>query len=131
MDIIREVENHLNNEKEYNSFFNIYSFTNENISSYIPFFDLKNKSLLTVGSSCDQAINASFMGCEDITIYDLSPLVKYYYYLKIASLLSLDREDFLRFLCKSKCDGRIKLNASLFSRVYFEKVKQTLKIEIL
>ena len=101
MDIIREVENHLNNEKEYNSFFNIYSFTNENISSYIPFFDLKNKSLLTVGSSCDQVLNASYSGCEDITVCDVCSLTKYYYYLKIASLLELNRDEFLKFLCET------------------------------
>ena len=127
MEKLIEIEKHINSKDNRYIFYSVYPFTTENIDGYLDYFDLDHTSLLTVGSSCDQAINASFMGCEDITIYDLSPLVKYYYYLKIASLLSLDREDFLRFLCKSKCDGRIKLNASLFSRVYFEKVKQTLR----
>ena len=36
----------------------IYKFTTENISGYIKEFDFKNKSLLTVGSSGDQVINA-------------------------------------------------------------------------
>ena len=125
MDIIREVENHLNNEKEYNSFFNIYSFTNENISSYIPFFDLKNKSLLTVGSSCDQVLNASYSGCEDITVCDVCSLTKYYYYLKLASLLELNRDEFLKFLCETY--NGIEKNPYLLNKRTFNKIKNTLR----
>ena len=35
------------------NFQQLYSTTTENIDSYIDFFDLKDKSLLTVGSSGD------------------------------------------------------------------------------
>ena len=48
----------------------LYPFTTENIDGYLDLFDLKDKSLLTVGSSGDQVINALVMGCEDVTLYD-------------------------------------------------------------
>ena len=101
MEIIKEIEKHIFNKKDFNDFFDAYAFTNENISSYISYFDLKHKSLLTVGSSCDQVIHASLSGCEDITVCDICPLTKYFYYLKISSLLSLNEEEFLKFLCKT------------------------------
>ena len=65
-------------------------FANENIKGYIKRFPLEDKKLLTVGSSADTVINASLYGCKDITLYDICPYVKYYYDLKIASLLSLN-----------------------------------------
>ena len=60
-----------------NGFNKLYSFTTENIKDYISSFDLNNKSLLTVGSSADQAINAILNGCKDVTIMDINPFVKY------------------------------------------------------
>ena len=61
------------------SMFNsIYPFTTENISGYIDEFDLKDKSLLTVGSSGDQVINAYFYGCNDVTLMDVNILTRYY-----------------------------------------------------
>ena len=55
----------------------IYPFTTENINGYIDMFDLKDKSLFTVGSSGDQAINAILKGCKDITVLDINPFTKY------------------------------------------------------
>ena len=55
----------------------IYKFTTENISGYIKEFNLKNRSLLTVGSSGDQAINANFYGCNYVTVVDLNRYTKY------------------------------------------------------
>jgi len=72
----------------------IYSFTNENVAGYIDYFDLKNKSLLTVGSSGDQVINAFYKGCRDITLIDVNPFAKYYINLKIAAVISLTYQEF-------------------------------------
>ena len=55
----------------FHTFDKMYPFTTENISGYIDNFDLEGKSLLTVGSSCDQIYNASLKGCKDITILDI------------------------------------------------------------
>lgn len=76
----------------------IYPFTTENISGYIPKFKLKNQSLLTVGSSSDQVINASLSGCSDITVFDLCPYTKEYFYLKKAAILEMSLEEYENFL---------------------------------
>jgi hypothetical protein len=79
------------------SFWHIYSFNTENIREYIDHFDLKDKSLLTVGSSGEQVINARIRGAKDITLYDACPFAKYYTWLKIAAILSFDYDHFKRF----------------------------------
>ena len=56
-------------------FSKIYPFTTENISGYINYFDFQNKSLLTVGSSFDQVLNAYMCGVRDITLYDINPYI--------------------------------------------------------
>ena len=74
----------------YNSEFSrIYSFATENIAGYIDYFDFDNKSLLTVGSSGDQVLNAFYNGARDITLFDINEYAKYYVYLKISAILSL------------------------------------------
>lgn len=76
----------------------IYPFTTENISGYIDKFKLKGTKLLTVGSSADQAINASLHGCRDITILDICPYTKEHFYLKNACIQKMSKEEFERFL---------------------------------
>ena len=78
-------------------FSKIYSFSTENISGYIDSFDLENKSLLTVGSSGDQALNAILRNWKDVTVMDINLYAKYYYYLKAAGIIELTKEKFLRF----------------------------------
>lgn len=78
-------------------FSQIYPFTTENINGYIKEFNLQDKSLLTVGSSGDQLINAILYGCKDITHFDINPYSKYYINLKLASILSLNKDDFSEF----------------------------------
>ena len=68
----------------------IYTFTTENISGYLEYFDLKDRKLLTVGSSGDQVLNASFYGAKDITLYDINSFSKFYLYLKIAAIITLN-----------------------------------------
>ena len=82
-----------------NGFFQIYPFTTENISGYIENFILENKSLLTIGSSGDQVINAWLHGCKDITVIDICPFTKFYFYLKIAGIIVFDYSTFLNFFC--------------------------------
>lgn len=125
MEILNSIDDYLSNDFYRFDFFQLYSFTTENINGYMQFFELKDKSLLTVGSSSDQAINATLARCNDITVCDICTLTKYFYYLKLASLLVLNREDFLSFLCKKQCD--IECNKHLLSKSIFNRVKNTLK----
>ena len=105
------------------SFGSIYPFTTENIAGYINEFEFKNKSLLTVGSSSDQIYNAILNGCEDVTLLDINPFAKYYYYLKTAGILSLNREDFLRFFKYKEYYGVFKDNNKAFNKKVFDKFK--------
>lgn len=101
-----------------NNFFEIYPFTTENITGYINNFELNNKSLLTVGSSGDQILNAIYNGCKDISLVDINEYTKYYYYLKVASILSLNLNEFLNFL---------SINGNYFNQESLEKTKSVLR----
>lgn len=114
--------------KEVHRFDKIYPFTTENISGYIDLFDLENKKLLTVGSSCDQIFNASLKGCKDITSLDVNPYTEYYYYFKLAALLELDKDEFIKFLSYVGYPYKsIKENKEVFNEADFNKIKDTLK----
>lgn len=104
----------------------IFAFTTENISGYIKNFHLKDKSLLTVGSSADQVINAALHGCKDITLYDIIPEAKYYYYLKVAGLLSLTKDEFLEFFRFKNYNNSLE-NPNVFNMKSFNKIKVLLK----
>lgn len=112
--------------REEGTFFWIYPFTTENIAGYINMFDLKNKSLLTVGSSGDQAINAILRGCEDVTIIDINPFAKYYFYLKKAAILTLNYKEFLDFFCYRFYNDS-NSNEKTFNLNSYNKLKDTLK----
>lgn len=118
--------NYYNTAQGCGKFFFIYPFTNENITGYINLFDLKDKSLLTVGSSGDQAINAILKGCKDITILDVNPFVKYYFNLKKAGILTLSYEEFCRFFCYIDYPKVFKCNYSAFNSDSYKKLKEAL-----
>ena len=50
----------------------IYPFTTEEISSYFKDLDFKNKKVMTLGSSSDQAFNALLLGAKKIVVYDIN-----------------------------------------------------------
>lgn len=115
------------NFKRWRVFNKLYSFTTENISGYIDNFELVNKKLLTVGSSCDQIINAILMGCKDITLVDINPFVKYYYYLKISCIIDLSFDEFMLFLRYYDYPEMFNINERIFDRDLFNKIRVTLK----
>lgn len=111
-----------------NNFYQIYPFTTENINGYIDKFDLNNKSLLTVGSSADQAINAILNGCLDVTVLDINPYTKFYYYLKTACILNLELDEFFLFLRFYDFPKVFKNNKDVFNRETYNKIKSTLRL---
>ena len=108
-------------------FEDIFPFTTENIAGYIDYFDLQDKSLLTVGSSGDQIINAAFKGAKDITLLDINPYAKYYYYLKAAGILELNLTDFNEFFRYNDYPKVFKYNKKVFDKASYKKLKSTLK----
>ena len=115
-------------DKAFNKGFSqIYPFATENISGYIDKFDLKDKSLLTVGSSGDQVINAILYGCKKISVLDINPYTKFYYYLKIASILDLNLHEFMTFLRFKRYPSTFKDNKDVFNSQLYNKIKTTLR----
>ncbi len=106
----------------------IYSFTTENIYGYIDKFNLKDKSLLTVGSSGDQVINAILKGCKDIALLDINPYTKFYYYLKVASILTLNLDEFMAFLRYKDYPEVFVDNKNVFNIETWNKVKIVLRL---
>ena len=106
----------------------IYPFTTENISGYIDKFNLKDKSLLTVGSSGDQVINAILKGCKDITLLDINPYTKFYYYLKVASIMTLNLDEFMLFLRYKDYPNIFEDNKNVFNIELWNKVKIVLRL---
>lgn len=109
-----------------NRFKKIYPFTTENISGYQPLFKLKDKSLLTVGSSLDQTINASLAGCRDITVLDLCPYTKEYFHLKSAAIQTLSKKEFEQFLMYKKYYLGLFNNSKVLNSVNFDKIGESL-----
>lgn len=116
------------NEASNKGFGKIYPFTTENISGYINLFNLKDKSLLTVGSSGDQVINAILKDCKDVTILDINPYTKYYYFLKMACILELKISELLQFLRYKDYPKVFKNNDDVFNIETFNKIKNTLRL---
>src|SRR5574344_422224 len=106
----------------------LYPFTTENISGYISKFDLANRSLLTVGSSSDQILNAVLMGCKDITLIDICSYTKYYFYLKKCAILSLSYDEFLEFLCYTGYPTTFKKNLNCLNKNTFDRIKPLLRL---
>lgn len=107
----------------FHSYSKIYTFTTENISGYIDYFDFNNRSLLTVGSSGDQILNAYFNGAKDITLFDINEYAMHYVYLKIAAIMTLNYEEFTLFFFKYYNNY---FNKEMFSKILFSKIYPTL-----
>ena len=79
----------------------VYLFTTENISGYINDMDLKDKSLLTLGSSLDQAYNALLMGVSQIDVFDINVNVEKFHKVKSNLILTHPRKELYKQVFKS------------------------------
>lgn len=105
----------------------IYPFTTENINGYIDLFDLKGRSLMCTGSSGDQVINSILCGCKDISVVDINPFCRYYYYLKRVGILYLELDEFLYFFKYKDYPRVFEENWYVFDRNIFNKIKCNLR----
>lgn len=99
----------------------LYPFTTENLSALLECFSVKDKSILTIDSSSDLAINANLKGASKVTIMDSSPLTKEYFYLKKAAFTALTYEEFINYFTKVGNEG------STFSLELYKKLRDYLK----
>lgn len=112
---------------QYTDFMDIYPFTTENILGYINNFDLENESLLTVGSSGDQVINAALYGCTDITLIDFNPYTRFYFFLKMACLLELEKQEFVDFLSSNGFRALDPKNDKTFNKNVYSRIRDRLE----
>ena len=81
----------------------VFKFTNENFTELYEYIKSKNRKVLTVGSSGDQALIAILNGTKNITIADLNMYTKMWTELKIAGIKNLNFEEFCNyFACSSR-----------------------------
>lgn len=101
-DINREINIALEFSKEdhrgYDKYCNVYPWTNEDLGGVFNNFCQPNSKVLTVCSSGDHVLNAILCGCRDITAFDINKFTFYYLDLKMATIESFSRKDFLKFM---------------------------------
>ena len=69
-----------------------YLFTTENIAGYINEMDLSDKSVLTLGSSLDQAYNALVVGADKVEVFDINVNVEMFHKIKRDLILTYPKE---------------------------------------
>lgn len=74
----------------------IYIFSNENLNNLFSKIDVKDKNVLTVGSSGDQALNAIFHRAKNVTLADLNFITPLFVKFKIAAIKELSFLEFTK-----------------------------------
>ena len=114
----------------------VYPFTTEDISSYFEYLELDQTSVLTVGSSGDQALNAILSGAKEVTLYDLNPDTHEFVESKVDMLLNSSYQDFYSnimndnnfkyFDDKFPLESLVKMNTYMSSEEKFNELKDKL-----
>ncbi len=79
----------------------VYPFSNENVKGMFNHLDVKNKSVLVVGSSADQAIASIMGGAKSVALADKNPITRYFGQLKIAAISALSYKEFKEYFCNN------------------------------
>lgn len=81
----------------------VYRQTNEPLSQYLSTIDIKDKDVLSVVGSGDFLLSLVNKGANHISTFDISIFTKYYQELKIAALMHLSYDEFLKFFYSNEC----------------------------
>lgn len=111
-------------DDEYFNF--IYPFTTENINGYISQLNIEGKNILTVCGSGDHVLNLILNGAKKIDTFDISPLTKYYLYLKIGAIKALKYDEYLEFFCYLDYPKTFKHNKKAFNIKTYWKISNHL-----
>ena len=100
-----------------------FAISNEKLDEVFKHIDLKGKSVLTVGSSGDQALNCILNGSKDITIIDANIFARPFIEYKIAAIKTFDydtfsdvfiKNDFFSWKVYSKISHLLSKNVQMF-----------------
>ena len=94
----------------------VYRFTNENLNGVNSNIDVNGKKVLTVCSSGDQLFDFILNGASEIDTFDINVFTKYYTDFKIASILSLSYEEFIKLFFSKKGLKNVNYN-ELYLRI--------------
>jgi hypothetical protein len=75
----------------------LYLYGTENICKYYSKIDLKDKTVLTIAGSGDQAVNAYYFGAKEVVCFDINKLSKHMLFLKIEAIKNLEYSDFIQY----------------------------------
>lgn len=119
MEMIKSVlEQHGELESTFGEYSKIYLNTTENISGIMSNMDLKDRNILSVAGSGDQALNAYLNGAKSVTLFDVNPLSFAITDLKITGARKLSHADF--------CDYFIPICGYLLDYHIFNKLSNYL-----
>ena len=91
----------------------IYTFTNENISSYLSYFPLSGKNVVTVTGSGDHVLNI-LLSVDSIHTFDINIFAYYFLILKKYAVVALELDEYLDFLSN---------RTSYFDQKMFKKIE--------
>jgi hypothetical protein len=89
--------NNLEANGNFAKFSKMYAFSTENLSSYFPKIDFKDKKVLTVSGSGDHAICSYLQGAKEVTIFDKNRLSGCFLDLKSSAQSELGFSNFQKF----------------------------------
>jgi len=78
-----------------------YLYTNEYLNILLKRLKIKEKKVLTVGSSGDQILYSLLNGAKEVVCFDICPFSEYYYALKTACIKNLTYEEFDEYISQS------------------------------
>lgn len=90
-------------DEQYNlrGFERFYLYTNEHLNTFLKKINVKDKRVLTVGSSGDQILYSLLNGAREVVCFDICPFTEYYYKLKVACIRNLSYEEYDKYINNS------------------------------
>ncbi len=122
--IVRGNYSNLNGKTTFHSESFIYKKTNEKLNEFIDLLLNKDKVLSVIGSG-DQILNTLLTNPSKIDAFDISVFPKFFLKLKIASIKSLSRDEYIKFFFSTTETGLDEY----YDDLYFDKIRKELDSE--
>lgn len=122
--IVRGNYSNLNGKNTFHSESFIYKKTNEKLNEFIDLLLNKDKVLSVIGSG-DQILNTLLTKPSKIDAFDISVFPKFFLKLKIASIKSLSRDEYIKFFFSTT----ETFLDEYYDDLYFDKIRKELEIE--
>ncbi len=122
--IVRGNYSNLNGKNTFHSESFIYKKTNEKLNEFIDLLLNKDKVLSVIGSG-DQILNTLLTKPSKIDVFDISVFPKFFLKLKIASIKSLSRDEYIKFFFSTT----ETFLDEYYDDLYFDKIRKELDFE--